>query len=266
MADKQPVIDPSLVNPRVIEVYSACVTALQQVVRDHKISEDELIDAGRFFNRLGASGMFPSMLIASLAMTAIDVTRSAAGGTRQNLEGPFYKAQARVLADGNLLRDGDYADAPKMRLSGRVVDAASGAPLPGAELHFWQADHHGEYDNTGEKLRCIVIADAEGRYQLDTVVPLDYSAHDDDPIGELYRAMGRHNRRAAHIHLKAFAAGHVALTTQLFIAESRYIDNDYVEDTVSDDLLLHLKDDPAVGMPHARFDISLLPNHERATA
>jgi protocatechuate 3,4-dioxygenase beta subunit len=249
-------------NPRVVEIYQATTRALQAVVKDLKVTEQELLAAGAFFNRLGQSGMCPSMLMATLAMTSVDTTRNFRGGTRHSLEGPFYTAGAPMLVDGDLLRGEGFPGATRMRLCGRVIDAASGEPLRGAELDFWQADHHGDYDNKGFRLRGIVLSDKDGKYQLDTIMPLDYSAHDDDPIGELYRAMDRHNRRAAHIHVKARSPGFETLTTQLYMGGSTHINNDYVEGAVSDDLLLHAKpgDGTALpaGMVAAQFDIALL--------
>src|SRR3546814_19617662 len=79
------------------------------------------------------------------------------------------------------------------------------------------------------------------RYRARTSVPKDYSDHDHDPIGELFRAMGRHNRRAAHIHVKIWDGDHCLLTTQLFVPGNPYLDSDYVEGAVSDDLLIDMK-------------------------
>jgi len=249
------------VDARVIAIYQATTRALQEVVKDLKITEQELLVAGAFFNRLGQSGMCPSMLMATLAMTSVDATRNPLGGTRHSLEGPFYKAGASVLRNGDLLQGEVFPGAQKLRLWGMVRDADTGQALAGAELDFWQADNQGVYDNVGYSLRGVVVADDQGMYQLDTIVPLDYSAHDDDPIGELYRAMGRNNRRAAHIHLKARCSGHDLLTTQLYMGGSTYIDDDYVEGAVSDDLLVNAE---PCAEPHtapagvtARFDISL---------
>src|SRR3546814_6263710 len=53
--------------------------------------------------------------------------------------------------------------------------------------------------------------------------------------------MGRHNRRAAHIHVKIWDGDHCLLTTQLFVPGNPYLDSDYVEGAVSDDLLIDMK-------------------------
>lgn len=243
---------------RITEIWEAARDALQGVVRDLKITEDELGIAGRFFNRLGQSGMFPSLLAVGLAMTSIDVARAASGGTRANVEGPFHRPGAPVREDGNLLDQPVRATATPLCLYGQVRDAGTGEPLAGAELDFWQADDEGTYDQEGNHLRGIVRSDASGHYRIHTIVPRDYSEHDGDPIGELFSAMGRHNRRAAHIHLKASHPGYVALTTQIFMPTSEYLDSDYVEGAVSPDLTLAFVprggDERAVD---ARFDVVL---------
>jgi catechol 1,2-dioxygenase len=246
-------------NERLDEIWRASRDALQQVVRDLQITEDELGVAGRYFNRLGTSGMFPSLLAVGLAMTVVDTARAARGGTRANLEGPFHMPGAPLRPDGNLIEGGVAPDATVLYLAGRVLDASCGQPLPDVELDFWHADQNGTYDNAGFTLRGIVRSDAEGRYRVRTIVPRDYSDHDGDPIGELFAAMGRHNRRAAHLHLKVRHPGFVPLTTQIFMPTSEYLDSDYVEGAVSPDLTLTFmpRDEPGVKAVDAHFDVSL---------
>src|SRR3954451_9380943 len=127
-------------NERLKAIHAAVVEKLKEVVREFEITQDELHVAGDFLNRLGQSGMCRSLVDVSLAMTSVDVTARAPGGTRPNLEGPFRGARP-LRADGDLV-DGDLGpDAPRLTLTGTVRDAATGAPLPGAEIHVWQADH-----------------------------------------------------------------------------------------------------------------------------
>ena len=244
---------------RLIQVWRATCEALQGVVRDLKVTQEELLLAGRFFNRLGQSGMFPSILNVGVGMTSVDVHRVPGSGTRPNMLGPFYKPGAPVREDGNLIETSVTPDTRLLYLDGVVSDATSGKPLAGVELDFWQADNSGVYDHGGFNLCGVIRTDEHGRYSMKTVVPRDYSDHDNDPIGELFRAMGRHNRRAAHLHLKVRAAGYVPLITQIFMPDSDYLDSDYVEGAVSADLTLTYR-------PHAgdngnsvdsTFDLSL---------
>ena len=246
-------------DPRLKTIYARIVEKMKEVVREFEISQDELHIAGDYLNRLGQAGFCRSLIDVNLAMTSVDVAARTAGGTRPNLEGPFHRGEAPLRPDGNLFDREPAAGTPILHLSGTVRDAATGEPLPGAMLDVWQADHEGHYDLDGLELFGKVPVDAEGRYRVRTAVPKDYSDHDDDPIGELFRAMGRHNRRSAHIHLKVWHDGKCLLTTQLFIPGNPYLRSDYVEGAVSDDLLLDLR--PAAnGDPNnyeAQFDIAV---------
>jgi protocatechuate 3,4-dioxygenase beta subunit len=246
-------------NERLKAIFARTVEKLKEVVREFEIDQDELHLAGDYLNRLGKAGFCRSLLDVALAMTSVDVTARVEGGTRPNLEGPFHRDEAPVRPDGDLFAgQTPPPGTPILFLSGRVTDAATGRPLAGATVDLWQADHEGHYDLSGLTLFGKVPTDAEGRYRARTAVPVDYSDHDHDPIGELFRAMGRHNRRAAHIHVKVWHEGRCLLTTQIFIPGNPYLDSDYVEGAVSDDLLLDMK--PAAGAPdtyEGRFDIAV---------
>lgn len=241
-------------------VYTTSVEALREVVRELKITEDELHLAGRFFNRLGATGFFPSLLDIAFAMTSIDALRTQSG-TRPNLEGPFYKPGAPVR-DRALFEREPGPDAELCELVGRVVDAVTGEPMPGAELDIWQADEHGEYDNDGYHLRGVVRTGDDGRYRVVTVLPKDYPQHQNDPIGELLEAMGLEVYRAAHIHVKVRVDGEERLTTQFFMAESPHLDTDYVVGAVTPDLVVPKEvsvDQSGRRLARITFDIELLP-------
>lgn len=227
-------------DERLKAIFVRTVEKMKEVVREFEITQEELHVAGDYFNRLGQSGFCRSLIDVALAMTSVDVTARVPGGTRPNLEGPFYRAVAPLREDGDLFAGDPPAGIPVLRLSGRVIDVASGAAIPDAIVDLWQADHDGHYDLDHLQLFGKVRTDAEGRYRVQTAIPKDYSDHDHDPIGELFRAMGRHNRRSAHIHVKIWEADRCLLTTQLFIPGNPYLDSDYVEGAVSDDLLIHM--------------------------
>lgn len=246
-------------NERLMAIWLRTVEKLQEVVREFKITEDELHRAGDYFDRLGQSGMTKSLIDVALALTSVDAARGPDGGTRPNLEGPYYAKHPR-RPDGSLLDREPPPEAMRLTLSGVVTDARTGEPIPGALLDFWQADNRGFYDRAGDHLRGVVAADAEGRYRITTVVPDDYSEHDGDPIGELFRAMGQPNTRAAHIHVKIFVDGALRLTTQVFMPTSNFLDRDYVKGAVSDDLIVRLEPDPGAAdgkALRARFDFAV---------
>jgi protocatechuate 3,4-dioxygenase beta subunit len=240
---------------RLRQIYTRCVEKMKEVVREFEVTQDELHVAGDYLNRLGKSGFCRSLVDMNLALTSADITRPCVG-TRGNLEGPLHRKGHPVRADGSILDRPPGPTEQKLTLTGRVLDARSGGPLSGARLDFWQTDGEGIYDRDGNHMRGVIVADQEGRYTLHTVLPKDYAEHDRDPIGELLRAMGRPNRRAGHIHVKAAVGDREVLTTQLFVAGSDYLDLDYVEGAVSDDLTIEPEATPD-GDARATFDFHL---------
>jgi protocatechuate 3,4-dioxygenase beta subunit len=70
-------------------------------------------------------------------------------------------------------------------------------PIPGALLDFWQSDDRGQHDNTGFRLRGHQLADDQGRYRLETVVP------------------GLYTGRTRHIHVRVQAPNRPVLTAAL---------------------------------------------------
>ncbi len=117
--------------------------------------------------------------------------------TENNWEGPYYKAGAPMRS---VLLEPGMAGTP-LTVAGRVTDVR-GQPLKGALLDFWHADHTGNYDNTGFRLRGKLLTDEQGRYTLRTIQPVAYGEPKD--------------KRPAHIHVKASLGSGPVLTTQLY--------------------------------------------------
>jgi catechol 1,2-dioxygenase len=243
-------------DERLNAIWLATVDKLKDVVREFRITQDELHAAGDYFDRLGQSGMCRSLIDVALAMTSVDVTSPTIRGTRSNLEGPYH-AEHPPRPDGRLVDRALAPGTPTLTLDGLVTDARTGAPLAGVDLDFWQADQDGIYDRDGHHLRGVVRSGPDGAYRIETVVPNDYSEHDHDPIGELFRAMGKPNTRAAHIHVKASLNGRELLTTQIFMPTSSFLDRDYVEGAVSSDLMLDLVPTGEKNHYVGRFDLQL---------
>ncbi len=252
-------------NQRLAQIFGDVVDAMKEIVRRHRIDQDELHTAGDYFNRLGKSGFCRSLIDVTLAMTSVDVTARVEGGTRPNLEGPFYRGNLPVRPEGLLFDVPLAPEAPILTLTGRILDATTGRPIEGAVLDVWQADHQGHYDRDGRHLSGRVMPNADGVYRVVTTIPKDYSDHDHDPIGELYRALGRHNRRAAHIHVKVIVGDVCVLTTQLFVPGNPYLDSDYVEGAVSDDLILQINPTDEANGFVAHFDFVVPAGHGSRT-
>jgi protocatechuate 3,4-dioxygenase beta subunit len=142
-------------------------------------------------------------------------------------EGPYFKANSperTSLVDAN-------TPGTRLTLTGRVL-ATSGQPVAKALLDFWQANASGAYDNAGYTLRGHQLANANGQYQLVTVIP------------------GLYTGRTRHIHVKVQAPNGPVLTTQLFFPSEPLNSSDSI---FNPKLVLPIKDG-ADGGKVASFD------------
>jgi protocatechuate 3,4-dioxygenase beta subunit len=132
----------------------------------------------------------------SFAQAALVATPECHDGdhvTLHETEGPFFKPASPERID---LFEAGMVGRP-IELVGFVISRHC-KPLSGAVLDFWQADDHGEYDNSGFRLRGHQHTDAAGRFRLRSIVP------------------GAYQGRTRHVHVKVQAPGSRLLTTQLY--------------------------------------------------
>ena len=113
--------------------------------------------------------------------------------TPSQTPGPFYSPDSPRRC--SLVEPGSRAE--RLALTGLVLSPQC-TPMANALLDFWHCDETGEYDNKGFRYRGHVLADAQGRYRLETIVPGEYPG------------------RTRHIHVKVRPAGGRVLTTQLY--------------------------------------------------
>jgi protocatechuate 3,4-dioxygenase beta subunit len=149
----------------------------------------------------GASGAVAQALQSAPAVQTapLQLTASATDGvslTPSQTEGPYFKASS---SERTSLIDPGMSGTPLV-ITGRVLDS-SGQPVAGALLDFWQANAAGAYDNSGYVLRGHQFTDANGQYQLETIVP------------------GLYTGRTRHIHVKVQAPNAPILTTQLYFPD-----------------------------------------------
>ena len=128
---------------------------------------------------------------------------SSAQVTPSLTEGPYYKAGSPEQSV--LYQDGMAGT--KLVISGYVYDTNC-QPVANAWLDFWQADANGNYDNSGYTLRGHQYTDANGHFQLTTVVP------------------GLYPGRTEHIHVKVQAPNGEIITSQLFFPGVSQNDSD----------------------------------------
>lgn len=227
-------------DDRLRTVMLALVRHLHALVREVGLTEAELMAAVRFLTETGhasnASRQEFVLLLDTLGVSSLvdllDHGSDVPGVTAPTILGPFYVADSPWRERGSSMAAPGEPGQPCL-LEGHVLSSDWSA-LPGAILDVWQCSATGQYavqspaEFGPDNLRGRYRAGADGSYVIRTVRPVPYPIPDDGPVGRLLRATGRHPMRAAHIHFKVSAAGHVPLTTHVFDAESDYLDSDAV--------------------------------------
>jgi catechol 1,2-dioxygenase len=239
-------------NPRLTELAEDLLTTLRGFVRKHQISHEEYRRAVGFMVETAEKGEIPLLFDVFLEATVDQVDAAGRRGTETSVEGPFYAPNAPMMKSPCVLPHRANEPGERLLLSGSVR-SLDGEPLSGAVVDMWQSDAQGAYShfNIPEaqapwNLRAQVIADQNGRFEVQTWVPSPYQVPKDGPTGALLSGIGRHAWRPAHLHLRITHASGETLTTQLFFAGDPWIDSDVVG-AVKQSLIVKLEkhEDPA---------------------
>jgi catechol 1,2-dioxygenase len=148
------------------------------------------------------------------------------------LVGPFFRAGSPFRKKGESTASRD-TPGTRVRITGRVFDFATKAPIKDAILDTWQAANNGLYENQDEQqpdynLRGRFRSDDNGEFELIALMPTAYPVPTDGPCGELLRAAKRPPDRPAHIHFIVSAPGFETLVTQIFVNGDEQIEEDAV--------------------------------------
>lgn len=223
------------VDPRLRLIVEKLVHHLHAFARDVNLTPEEWKAGIDFLHRAGkistdARNEFILMSDVLGLSSLVDMLASGVGATERSALGPFHAEGSPLLEVGGDLKLGN--DGEPMLVRGRVLDAGN-KPVGGAQLDFWQAAVNGKYwqqdpEQDPHNLRFRMITGDDGAYAFTTVRPAPYTVPYDGPVGDLLRAGGRHAWRPAHFHFIVSAGSYRALTTEVFFADDRYIDEDAV--------------------------------------
>ena len=235
-----------MANQRASEVVEALVGSVREVIRDQGVDYDEFHAAVKYLKRLAESGEIPLLLAVLFEATVDDVSYASNTGSTTTIQGPFYVAGAPVLDRPYRLPQRPDEPGDVLVFSG-TVHATDSRALPGAELDMWQAtgDLPGKYSNIHPgipdyNLRGRFHTDAQGAFELETVLPAPYEIRKGGPTEELLTLTGRNTWRPAHLHFKVRHPGYRTLTTQLFFSGGEYLDSD-AGNAVKPDLIIPRK-------------------------
>ncbi|HVZ22322.1 MAG TPA: dioxygenase [Vicinamibacterales bacterium] len=246
-------------DPRLREIMEALVRHLHGFVREVRLTEDEFRAGTALIARLGQLTtpthnevvlMAGSLGIAPLVVL-LNNGRSGTGNSASML-GPFWRKHApRTENGGSLLRSD--TPGPRFVFTGHVVDRR-GEPVAGADVDVWHSSTVGLYENQDPSqadmnLRGIFTTDDTGRFQFTSIKPAGYPIpHEDNVVGELLRAQGRHCFRPAHVHLMVVKPGYKTLISQIYMPDDPHIDDDVqfgVRRELIADLVRHDEPSPA---------------------
>jgi len=225
-------------DPRLRQIMLGLVKHLHAFVKEVDLTEPEwfkaieiLTEAGRMCSdKRQEFILFSDTLGVSMVVDLIS-QRKPDGATESTVFGPFHRLGAPELPAGGNIATLDKAGTPTL-VGGRVLDL-DGKPIEGAVLDVWQAQSNGLYDSQDQSLRGLHMrgkfrTDAEGRYLVRTVRPVNYPIPSDGPVGRMLRATGRHPWRPAHIHFVVSAEGYEPVTTHIFDRTDEYLGSDAV--------------------------------------
>lgn len=264
-------------NPRLKALIHRILQDSVRLIEDMQVTPEEFWSAVNYLNVLGSrseAGLLAAGLglehYLDLLLDAQDAEAGVEGGTPRTIEGPLYVAGAPLSKHFARLDDG-RDPGTVLFMQGRVL-GVDGQPLAGAIVDVWHANTLGSYSyfdssQSDYNLRRRIETDADGRYQLRSIVPSGYGCPPDGPTQQLLDAIGRHGQRPAHIHFFISAPGHRHLTTQINLAGDKYLHDDFAYAT-RDELIagIHFTDDPAAAdakgvsgrFAEIEFDFTLL--------
>jgi hydroxyquinol 1,2-dioxygenase len=222
-------------DPRLRELLAALIRHLHAFAIETGLTTEEWMAGVQFLTAVGQK-CDPErqefiLLSDTLGLSSLVETINAAdGATEPTVLGPFYRPGAPHREMGEHI--GRQEDGPATLIRGRVTDTA-GNPVDGATLDVWQGSGNGLYDiqdplQPDFNLRGVFTTGPDGGFTFRTSRPVSYPVPIDGPVGDIYRATGRHNYRAAHVHVILSGQGYEPVTTHIFDAANEHLGSDAV--------------------------------------
>ena len=227
-------------DQRLRVVMQALVRHLHDFAKEVRLTDDEWMKGIAFLTATGHITdqvrqefiLLSDTLGLSTLVDTINHSDVESLATEPTILGPFYVSESPWRDFGASMVEYDDGGESAI-LRGRVTDE-NGTPIADAVLDVWQNAATGFYAvqqpgvQPATNLRGRYRTNDEGEFRVLTVRPVPYPIPDDGPVGKLLRDTGRHQWRAAHIHLKVSADGFVPVTTHIFDRRSDYLETDTV--------------------------------------
>jgi catechol 1,2-dioxygenase len=224
-------------NPRLRELMSAFVRHLHDFAREVKLTEQEFHQAMAYIVAIGKHSNETHneavLMAGSLGLSPLVclLNNGDHGQTETDASqlGPFWRMHSPKTENGGTIVRSP-TPGPVLFVDAWYKDA-KGNPLAAVEVDIWHSSTEGFYENQDPvqadmNLRGKFMTDASGHIGFRTVKPAGYPIPIDGPVGELCRALRRHNMRPAHLHFLAFKPGLKTLISQIYDPEDPYLETD----------------------------------------
>jgi catechol 1,2-dioxygenase len=227
------------IDDRQREIMTALIRHLHGFVKDVNLKHDEFMFACDYLARAGqltSDKRQEFILLADIlgVEVLVDMITNPASGneSESTVLGPFYRENPPVLPKGASTVQKAFDDQETVYVEGYVRDA-DGNPIAGATLDIWEDAPNGLYENHDPdqpdfNLRGRFETDENGHYALIALRPVPYPIPEDETAGELLHYMGHHPHRPGHLHFILQKDGFRPLITQVYDADSDWLDNDTV--------------------------------------
>jgi catechol 1,2-dioxygenase len=224
-------------NPRFREVMSALVKHLHAFIREAKLTEEEFHQACAYINAIGQKSnafhneavLASGSLGVSTLVCLLNNGNHGATETTANLLGPFWRLDSpRTESGGSIIRSA--TPGPELFCNIKVQDR-DGKPVADAEVDVWQSSTEGLYENQDPtqadmNLRGKFTTDKDGKFSFRSIKPAGYPIPVDGPVGDMIKAMDRHNMRPAHMHFLIYKTGFKTHISQVYLPDDPNIDTD----------------------------------------
>ncbi|KAH0847701.1 hypothetical protein AYO21_07690 [Fonsecaea monophora] len=234
-------VSSNIDNERVKFIFSRLIRHSHDFIRETEIQRHEWEAAWEFLTKVGQAChperqefiLLSDVLGISALVDQIN-SRQLPGCTESSVLGPFHN-ESHEFNHGDSISSVGAGESMLIR---GTVKNRKGEPIQGALLDIWETNGNGKYDmqdpeTGGPDCRGKFYTDAEGRFYINGVRPVDYPVPFDGPVGIVLDLLNRQAYRPAHVHFLINHPCYERLNTALYDRTSPRIFRDPVFGTKS---------------------------------
>ncbi|MFZ5965154.1 dioxygenase [Thalassococcus sp. BH17M4-6] len=227
------------ISDRQREIMTSLIKHMHGFVKDVKLQHSEFLEACSYLERAGKlcnENRQEFILLGDILGVEVLVdmmTNPVDGKTSEStVLGPFYRENPPVLPKGASTIQKHFDNEETAYYEGYIRDE-NGKGIAGVTMDVWEDAPNGVYENLDPdqpeyNLRGRFETDENGHYAFVAVRPVPYPIPEDETAGELLRYMGHHPNRPGHMHFIISKDAYRPLISQIFDAESEWLENDSV--------------------------------------